>query len=250
MTPSNPAFHQFAAAIVARNEAHLLDYGPDEQLARAVAALEKFAVHSPLNPATPGHMIDLAGFGSASVHFENENDTYLLLSEVAEALGMTPWAACKWAREQHLSAIEDQRELDEERGDGKLGWECLADYCDLNLWFVVENPEAKPDAGGRRWSDYGDWLISRDRLLALIADSPWSKEFMANMSDLLAHGAKKFFSGGDLANIPAVRMDGAPALRDDGTPITTGDLFHSDLSQEEARRKARRGPNIPIEEAE
>jgi hypothetical protein len=246
----NSTFHQFAKAIVARNDANLCDYSADEQVARAVEAMENFAVHAPLNAAVPGHMIDLAGFGSAPVHFENDGDKYLLLSEVAEALGMTPWAACKWAREQHLYAIEDQRGLDEERGDGLLGWECLANYCDLNLWFVMENPEAKPDAGGGRWSDYGDWLISHDRLLALIADSPWSKEFMANMSDLFAHGAKKFFSGGDLANIPAVRMDGNPALHDDGTPVTTGDLFHSDLSEEEARRKARRGPNIPMQEGE
>jgi hypothetical protein len=238
------SFHEFAKTIVARHEEHLCDYGPDEQIARAVEALEKFAVHTPLRPADPGHMIDLAGFGSAPVHFYGPQDKYLLISEVGAALGMPIWETTRWARQQHLYAVEDQREADEERGDGRLGYECMRDYLDLRLWAVAENPEAKPDAGGRRHSDYGDWLISHDRLMLLILDSPWSKEFQANMRDLMFHGAKRFL-GGLFDEVPVIDMS-------DGSARTASpdDLFHSPLTEEEARLKARRGPNIPPGELE
>lgn len=236
----NDDFKRFAAAIVARNDDNLCDYGPDEQVARAVAALDRFATFTEIKPATPGHMIDLAGFGSAPVHFEGKNKKYLLISEVADALGMPVWEACKWADKEQLWALREQRENDEE--DGVLGWNCLDDYCDLKLWFVADNPEAKPDAGGGRHSDYGDWLISHDRLMLFIADSPWGKEFMSNMSDLFAHGMKKFFTGGPLANIPAVRIEDGVV-----TGATAADLFHSDLTEEEARRKASRGPSGALE---
>ncbi|MFI6510047.1 hypothetical protein ACIBCT_20780 [Streptosporangium sp. NPDC050855] len=230
-------FEKFAADIVARNDDHLLDYGPEEQIAKAVEALEKFSKTTPIALALPGHMIDLAGFGAAPVHFEGTEDRYLLLSEVAEALGVPVWEACDWADKQQLHALQDQRGLDEERGDGRLGWECLRGYCDLNLSFVVHHaddyPGAEPDANGKKWDFYGDWLISHDRLLAFIADSPWSKEFMTNMSDLFAHGMKKFF-GDDIKDLPAYRAD--------GTPATAADMFHTDLTEEEARQKARRGP--------
>ena len=246
--PITSAFRDFAAAIVARNDADLCEYGPEEQIARAVSALERFARFTHLRPAESGHMIDLAGFGSAPVHFIGAKNKYLLISEVAEALGMPIWDACKWAEKQHLWSLQDQRENDEE--NGILGWECLDDYCDLKLWFIADNPEAEPDAGGRRHSDYGDWLISDDRLLMFIAESPWGKEFMANMSDLFAHGMKKFFTGGPLGDTPVYRQDGKQALHDDGTPMTANDLWHTDLTEEEARRKASRGPNIPLEETE
>lgn len=234
-------FEKFAAEIVARNDDNLCDYGPEEQTARAVKALEKFAAHTGIMLATEGHMIDLAGFGSAPVHFENENNRYLLLSEVATALGMPVWEACKWASKEQLHAIRDQREHDEERGEGRLGWELLDDYCDLNLWLVTEIPGTTKD-GRPLHSDFSDWLISHDRLMLFILDSPWGKEFMANTGDLFAHGMKKAF-GDKLKDMPAVRIHNGEA-----TPATGEDLFHSDLSEEEARRKARRGPNIPMEE--
>lgn len=237
---SSTAFTSFATALVGANDEDLCEYGPDEQISRAVDALEKFASFTHIKPATSGHMIDLAGFGSAPVHFENEDNRYLLLSEVATALGMPVWEACTWAEKQHLYAIQVQREHDEERGDGKLGWECLDDYCDLRFWFIADNPDAKPDAGGSRHSDYGDWLISHDRLLSFIAESPWGSELMTNMSDLFAHGAKKFF--GDLKDIPAFRVEDGVV-----TEATGEDLFHTDLTEEEARRKARRGPHLDIE---
>ena len=232
-------FALFATALVGRHEANLMDYGPEEQAKRVLAALERFHSFAGIRPAAPGHMIDLAGFGEAPVHFESDEKRYLLVTEVGTALGMPVWESCEWARKQHQWDIEEQRRQDEERGDGRLGWECLDDYCDLGLWCATTKPP-RPGTGKVRHTDYGEWLVSHDRLLLFIADSPWSKEFMANTKDLFAMGAKKFLGG---LNVPAVRIEG------DGTvsAASADDLFHTDLSEEEARRKARRGPNIPLD---
>lgn len=248
--PTINAFRDFAAAIVARNDDNLCDYGPEEQTAKAVEALEKFHTHTPLKPAPPGLMIDLFGFGSTRIVFESAEDRYMVLSELAGALGMPIWEATKWARQQHLYALEDQRQNDEEGDGGRIGWECLRDYCDLGLWCVTENPEYKPGTKGIRHYDYGEWLISVDRLMLFILDSPWSKEFQRNTSDLMRLGMRKFMSGGLMSDVPVVRTDGNPALHDDGTPMTAADLWHTPLTEEEARRKAHRGPNIPFDEPE
>jgi hypothetical protein len=250
-TPITSVFRDFAAGMVARHDDNLCDDGPEEQTAKAVEALEKFHAHTPLTPAPPGLMIDLFGFGSTRVVFESADDRYMLVTELGAALGMPVWESTKWARKQHLWALEDQRQHDEERGDGRLGWECLRDYLDLRLWCVIENPDYKPDTKGSvRHHDYGEWLISVDRLMLFILDSPWSAEFQRNTSDIMRLGMQKFMAGGAMADVPVLRSDGNPARHDDGTPMTAGDLWHTPLTEAEAREKARRGPNIPIDEPE
>lgn len=228
-------FVSFATSLVARHDDNLCNDGPEAQIADAVAALEKFSAHFPLTPADEGHMIDLAGFGEAPVHFLSGEDSYLLLSEVAVALGVPLWEAYEWARNERLSAVDDQRRKDEERGDGLLGWEFMGDYCDLNLDLVVHHapdyPGCEPDAAGNKWDFSGDFLISHDRLLAFISFSPWGKELMNNMQDLFAHAARRFFDPS------AVQV-----FREDGTPASAEELWHTDLTEEEARAKARRGP--------
>lgn len=219
----NPGFVSFATALVDRNAGRLMEYGPEEQVERVLAAMKRFHSFTGIRPAHPGHMIDLAGFGEAPVHFEADDKRYLLVTEVGTALGMPVWESCEWARKEQQWVYQEQRELDEERGDGLLGWECLNDYCDLGLWCAAQKPP-NPETGKVHHADYGEWLISHDRLMLLILDSPWSKEFMANTKDLMAHGMKKVFG--------------------------LGDLFDTDLPEDEARRRARRGPNIPLGEGE
>lgn len=229
----NRMFEDFAGAIVSANDEHLLNYGPEEQVANAVERLERFAKTTPLTRVMDRE-VDLAGFGTAPIHFESADDRYLLLSQVAEQLGMPVWTACDWARLQHGYAIEDQRQADEDRGDGKLGYEHLRGFVDLRLSFTVENPEAKPDAGGGRWSAFGDWLISHDRLPSLILVSPWGQEYMDNTLPHFGHVARKMW-GDKLASLPGVDADGNP---------TDVELFSTDgLSEEEALRRARRGPS-------
>lgn len=229
----NETFKRFIEPLVAEgNGQRLFNDGPEVQIARAVEALEKFAKTTPLHRVTDV-WVDMAGFGDAPIHFDADGDRYLLLSEVANQLGVPIWTACEWADQEHLWAIQDQRHQDEERGDGRLGYDCLRDYIDLRLDFIQDNPEAKPDADGKRWSSYGDWLISDDRLPAFILVSPWGREFMDNTRDHFGHALRKVW-GDKLNNLTAYGAD--------GTPLPGVSLFASDLSEEEALKKARRGP--------
>lgn len=212
-------FTEFAAMIVERNRDHLLDYGPDEQVELAVNRLTRFNATTPLTPV-PGMVVDLAGFGRASVHFRSEDDYYLLLSEVAAAVGMPVWEACRWARKSWLFDLEEQRYQDEE-GDGTLGHECLRGYVEIGVSFVAEDPEARPDGGGRRMSDYGDWLIARNNLVLFLMDSPWGEEFMSNMRGL--------------SEVSALRV---------WSDVFDPDLVASGPLEADALRRARQGPAL------
>lgn len=228
----------FAERVVARHDVLLLDYGPDEQTARVVTALERVSAITTLAPVT-GTVVDLAGFGEAPVVYVTDTDDYLLGSDISEALGWPLHKLHSWARLQHDFAIQDQRRRDEDRGDGRLGWDCLLDYVDLDLVLIEDDPEARPDAGGRHWSHSGDWLISRDRLPLLLLSSPWGKEFMDNTLPAFSHAMRDIW-GDKLRGIPTYGADGQP----------TGGNAHDDLfstgglTEDEAIRRARRGPVV------
>ena len=232
----------FAETLVAKHDDLLCNEGPEEQAGRVVQALERVSKVTLFAPINGSVIIDLAGFGEAPVVYVTEKEEYLLLSDVAAALGWPLHKADAWARLQHGYAISDQRDRDEERGDGRLGWECLLDYIDLRLDLIEDDPEAKPDAGGRRWSHSGDWLISKDRLPALLMSSPWGKEFMDNSLPAFGHAMRKVW-GDKLKNIPTVNLDGTPTGGN-----AYDDFFRTDgLTEEEARRRARRGPALDEE---
>lgn len=226
----------FATNLVAKHDALLCNDGPDEQANRVLESLHRISAVTALAPVT-GIEVDLAGFGTAPVVYTSEGHDYVLLSDVADALGWPLHKADTWARLQHSYAISDQRDRDEERGDGRLGWDLLLDYIDLHLDLVQDDPEARPDAGGRRWSRAGDWLISKDRLPLLLASSPWGQEFVNNALPAFGHAMREIW-GDKLKDIPTVTVDGTPT---GGNAFD--DLFSTDgLTQEEALRRARRGP--------
>lgn len=240
------SFRVLALDVVTRNLDRLFNDGADEQTDQAVQVLQRFHAVTPLLPVHDV-VIDLAGFGEAPVRFAHFDRTdtlaeqYLLLSDLAEAVGMPIWKACEWARLQYQYAVEDQRQLDEDRGDGRLGYDCMRDYIDLGFDFIADDPEAKPDANGRRWSQYGDWLISQGRLPWFLCCSPWGKEFIDNAKEHMAIGMRKVF-GETLKNAKTYDADGTPTGGN-----AYDDLFRTgDLSEEEALRKARRGPSGPL----
>ncbi|GGV13828.1 hypothetical protein [Streptomyces spectabilis] len=233
-------FRKLAEQVVARHDDHLLDYGPDKQADRVVAALQRLNRIVDLTPAI-GTDIDLAGFGKVPAQYASGNDSYFLLSDASEQLGWFHPRACKWAEKRFAWAVQEQRRIDEERGDGRLGWECLTGHVDLELHLCVDDPQAKPDAGGRRWSDSGDWLISTDRIPDLLASSPWGKEFMDNSMDAFRHAAREIF-GDKLKQSPVIGPDGQP------TGSNAYDLFEPQLPKDEALRRARRGPALDDEE--
>lgn len=139
--------------------------------------------------------------------------------------------------------LEDQRREDEERGDGRLGWRRMRDYIRLDIDLIVDDPEAKPDADGKLWSDYSDWLVSRDRLPALISASPWSKEFMNNTLPAFGYAMREIW-GDKLKGIPTYGADGTPTGGN-----AYDDMFSTDgLTEDEAQRRARRGPALDADD--
>ncbi len=211
-------FKRFAAMVVARHDDRggetLLDHGPEEQVATVVERLLHFAKTTPLIPVI-GTDADIAGFGKAPLYFKSEWDEYVLLSQTSESIGWSIQKAYAWADRDYDQAVREQRHLDERRSDHLLGYECMRGVVDLGISAVIDDPEARPDASGHRWSFSGDWLVAKDRLPSLLLDSPWSKEFMDNSMDAMRHA---FFG------------ENAP------------EGLRPELPLDEALRKARRGP--------
>lgn len=246
-------FQSFAERVVADFDDDLAEYGPDEQSARVVAALEKFHQHTPLIPHV--ERLDLWGFAAAETVFAapdgrvpgtpRTTDVYFRLVPVARQLGMTEHQADQWARDEYNYGLRDQREMDEERG--ALGWECLTAWLDLNLCLCFDDETAKPDAGGRRWNFGGEWLISLDRAMSLMLASPWSKEFMANTRSLMSFAMQKSGLEAQMGQaetyVARTGPDGATQWEQNG--LTLADAFAKDregISEEEARRRAFLGP--------
>ncbi|MEV4001009.1 hypothetical protein [Actinomadura sp. NPDC049753] len=240
--------HRFEKA----DDVHLMEDGPKEHAARVAEALEHLHGRVPLWPATLQDVTaDLFGFGRAPIRFvtqdgdeDGEQVRYFLLSELAEPLGITLPKAHAWAEQEQVEALRAQRAIDQERGE--LGWECMNDVIDLGVWLTVDDPEAKPDASGARWSTAGEWLVSDRRLLPLMTWSPWSKVFYENARPLLAHAMLHSGLADKLDDAPTYRTietcDGE--TRTGRTGETLGDHIREDaarMSVEDAAKRAMRG---------
>lgn len=235
-------FIKFATELVAKNDDRLFNYGPDEQVGMVLKAMTRISRVAPLTPVIDTD-IGLAGFGTAPVlYVAEDNDQrheYLLLSDVAEALGWFMPRAHNFAEKMAGFDLEEQRREDEERGDGRVGWNHMRYYVRLDVDLIVDDPEAKADAGGKRWSDYSDWLVSRDVLPALLSASPWSREFMDNTMPAFGHAMREIW-GDKLKGIQTVHADGTPTGGN-----AYDDLFRTGgMSKGEAQRRARRGPAL------
>lgn len=162
---------KFAAKAVARHDnregERLLNCGPQEQVDYVASKIQRFDKSTPLTRVKDMEE-NLDNRGAVPVHFMHGETRYLLLSEIAEAVDWPIQTAVKWATQEAEFALRDQREADEERGDGLLGYDCMRDYIDLGVDSFIDDPEAKPDGGGQRWSQTGDWLISHRRLEYLL----------------------------------------------------------------------------------
>lgn len=235
-------FQALAERLVEKNDSRLFNDGPAEQAEHITKALARIDQVAPLTPVTDTD-IDLAGFGTAPIIFtatlDDRRVDYMLLSHVADELGWFMPRAHDFAEHEASYALEDQRTEDEERGDGRLGWGRMRDYICLNIDLIVDDPEAKPDAQGKTWSSYSDWLVSRDRLSHLLASSPWSKEFMDNVMPAFSYSMREIW-GDKLKQVPTYSGNGVPT----GSSLYDALCDTGDLTEEEALQRARRGPSL------
>ncbi|MGX6605597.1 hypothetical protein ACWKSP_26215 [Micromonosporaceae bacterium Da 78-11] len=242
-------FRAFAEQVVADYDENLLDYGPEEQAARVVTALEKLDGRRALRPHI--ETIDAFGFGAAQTCFATgdgaSSDAYLRLLPLASAIGISPHRADALAGQRHLWNVNDQRDKDEK--SGVLGWDYMNDWVSLDLNLIVDNLRVEPDAGGRRAAFVSDWLVSLDRLPELMMLSPWGKEFMDNASPMFAHA----FQASGLAAKAHEVQSVVKQVADDGevswvpSGRTLADALAEDrlgLTQDEARARAFRGPSL------
>lgn len=212
-----------------------METGPEDQARLAVEAVSRVHRAKPLFPAS-GTSIDLAGFGTTERIFSSAEGGYVSGLATADALGWLPYKFHAWATKQREWALMEQRKDDEERADGRLGWHHMTDYISLDMWAIMDDPEAKPDAGGGRYSEVGEWLIAERRLPWLLSCSPWGREFYENTKDHFG----MVFKAAVGEKLKAVQTFGA-----DGQPTggnAYDDMFVTDLTEEQALRKARRGP--------
>lgn len=237
----------FAAELVAEYDGNLLDYGPEDQRQRVSAALRRFDRHTPLRP----YVETINAFGFATVQTclapdpKEPTGVYLRLLPLAEQIGIPPGQAHRWAENEHSYALQDQRAMDEERG--QLGWECLRSVVCLDLALIVDDETAKPDASGRRWSYASEWLLRLDRLMALLLVSPWGHEFMANSKAMFSYAFQKSGLEARATDVHAIEKRENP----DGTTgwsqsdLTLADAIARDrdgVTEQEAIGRAFSGP--------
>lgn len=207
----------FCGRLVAKHAPNLTALTPGEAQLLAIDAITRLDRCVPLVPKIG--MVDLFGFGATPHYFIRQADDvpYVLLTEAGRALGMTQDEAYAWVRDEHTLALNDQRELDEDRG--LLGYEYVGNFIRLGIHCHSHG------------AAYEEWLISKRLLTSLIIRSPWAEEFLKNAGDLLAY-----------ANQDVIDEDGFPLYQPDGRPIIMVDPNLARLPLSEARRRAVRGP--------
>jgi hypothetical protein len=162
----NKHFKQFAARLVQQHAVlpgvYLMESGPEEQAAEIVAALKRLDGISPLDPAE-GATVNLSTGPKGALHipvrYTSTTRVYVLLSDIVHRLDWSMVRAHAWAEEQNRLSLEQQRAIDEARGDGQLGWDGLRDTTNLGIWLSYHQDEGK-----RNWhpsGDYCDWLVSQ-----------------------------------------------------------------------------------------
>ncbi|MGW6288819.1 hypothetical protein [Streptomyces sp. NPDC055107] len=165
-------FLSFARMLVEKQPGILYEEGPEEQAEDVVRAMRRIDKVTPLTPVVNDETVDIPGFGGVYVIFKSTERAYLLLSDICQVIGWPQHKAHAFAERMHEMALADQRRIDEERGDGRFGWEHLLDYVELGVQRTTPDPDATPDVAGKRWTAFGDWFISEKELSWVVSCSP------------------------------------------------------------------------------
>jgi len=169
-----------ALDVVERHRKHLVDAPFNVQVGGLLQRLERIHCRSPLTVPTGTHL-DLNGFGSVLVRVQAADDSFVLASDVAEALGWTALEAWKWARDEYRNDVERQRRADEDRDDGLLGWEHVSTLYDTGL--ILEAPDDGTLSGpaGALLRRHGDFLIAGSRVPNLSLASPRGSDYFRRL---------------------------------------------------------------------
>ncbi|MEU6641261.1 hypothetical protein ABZ863_01785 [Saccharomonospora sp. NPDC046836] len=214
-------------------------------------------------PPDERRMLDLFGFGRVQEVLTEVNvDTvtfgvhgYVWGHEVAEALGWDAANFAEWARDQWKWDLVTQREEDVQTGT--VGWECIRHHpMRVDVWqgegrsddHYVDGRMSGPIT--RYWCDL--YLIHTDRIMSMMLNSPWGKEFMDSVIPLMSHAMRASGLEERAKDVPTYRTH-VNSLGEVETEVagSLADMFARDregISEEEARRRAFRGPVTPSSE--
>jgi hypothetical protein len=215
-------------------------------------------------PPAEQRWIDLFGYGKVRevlTEVDLDNRTfgvhgYLWGHEVAEALGWDAAEFAKWALDQWRWDIVSQRDEDVETG--VVGWDCIHHHpMHVSVWQGDGCSSEHCDDGGmmsgpilRYWADL--YLIHTDRVMSMMLSSPWGKEWMNSVKPMMAYAFKHSGLEDKAKDVPTYRHR-ENSLGETETEVTgsLADMIAEDrdgYSEEEARRRAFRGPVGSIEE--
>lgn len=181
-------------------------------------------------------------------------DGYFWGHEAAAALGWDGAQFAKWCDSMRGFDLSEQRHRDEEAGT--LGWDYLKYHpMGVSVWVGDDASDDHYVNGGmsgpimRYWQDI--WLIDTDRLMAMMSASPWSSEFMDAVIPLMSHAFAHSGLEERAKDVPAYQRR-ENSLGEVTTEVvgSLADMFARDregISEEEAVRRAMRGPGVPTD---
>ncbi|MGO1054521.1 hypothetical protein [Crossiella sp. CA198] len=218
------------------------------------AALTALAIWDCYQENPPGSepVLNLFGYGEVREVLTGPDDTgYFWGHEAAEALGWDPAEFAKWAEDQWRWDIVAQREADEKTGT--LGWDCIQHHpMNVTVWQgegrSQDYPAAMRGEITKYWCDI--YLIHTSRIMPLMRESPWGKEWFQAVKPMLAWGFEKSGLAAMMGQTETVTISDNSAGESSAAPNgqTLADAIaetRGGLTEQEARDRAMRGPSIP-----
>lgn len=224
---ARPVSRVLGAGMLVRFQDKGISDASDEEFARRVAAGIDRLISARPNLDIPNDddaVYDIYGYGQVVETLSDGDRGFFWLHDFAEQMGIEASAAQKIARNEYLHDLETQRDADLEHDT--VGWDCLRWWpMRVSAWTGRGNADEHYVDGvmhGPINENYTDlWLVDSTLITYLAFLSPHGEAIQKAAEPMVAHGLRK--SGlGELAD--------ALGGKDFG------------VTEEEARRKAMRGP--------
>lgn len=223
---ARPISRVLGAGILVRFQDKGISDASDQEFAQRVAAgVDRLISARPdLDIPSDDAVYNVYGYGQVVETLSDGDRGFFWLHDFAEQLGIEASAAQKIARNEYLHDLETQREADLEHDT--IGWDCLRWWpMHVSAWTGPGNADEHYVNGhmsGAVAANYTDlWLVDSTLITYLAMLSPHGEAIQKAAEPMFAHGLRK--SGlGMLADVLGGKDFG--------------------VTEEEARRKAMRGP--------